>query len=206
MGTALLDGLIAGYGIAIPVGAIALLIVGVSMRCGFVCGFSAGAGAATADLVYALVAAAAGSAVAAALAPWEQWIRIASALVLLSMAIWGLWAVRRRRDDAPTEVAATPTRSDLAGTYFRFVGLTVINPMTVVYFAALVMGAGIAGGGWTATLAFVLGAFAASLSWQTLLAAVGAMGRRRLSPRLRNYTLVLGNLIVLLLAGRIVVG
>lgn len=175
------------------------------MRCGFVCGFSAGAGAATADLFYAMVAAAAGSAVAAALSPWEGWFRVASALVLTIMAIWGLWAVRRR-GDSPREATATPTRSDLTGTYVRFVGLTVINPMTVVYFAALVMGAGIAGGGWVATLFFVLGAFVASLSWQTLLAAVGALGRRGLTPRLRNYTLVFGNLVILVLAGRVLVG
>jgi threonine/homoserine/homoserine lactone efflux protein len=54
-------GMIAGYGIAIPVGAIAVLIVQVGIRCGFRCAASAGAGAATADLLYALLAVTGGS-------------------------------------------------------------------------------------------------------------------------------------------------
>lgn len=40
-----LIGLVAGFGIAIPVGAIAVLIVQVGTRCGFRCAASAGAGA-----------------------------------------------------------------------------------------------------------------------------------------------------------------
>jgi arginine exporter protein ArgO len=48
-----LTGVIAGYGIAIPVGAIAILIVQVGIKCGFRCAFAAGAGAATADLAHA---------------------------------------------------------------------------------------------------------------------------------------------------------
>ena len=49
-------GAIAGYGIAIPVGAISILIVNTSLRCGFGVGFMAGAGAATVDLLYASLA------------------------------------------------------------------------------------------------------------------------------------------------------
>ena len=51
-----LDGVIAGYGIAIPVGAIAVLIVGIGMRSGLRNGLSAAAGAAAANLVYAIIA------------------------------------------------------------------------------------------------------------------------------------------------------
>ncbi len=41
--TPFVEGLIAGYGIAIPVGAIAILIVEMGLRCGFRVGFMAGA-------------------------------------------------------------------------------------------------------------------------------------------------------------------
>ena len=54
--TAFFEGALAGYGIAIPVGAIAVLIIEISLRQGFRSGFMAGAGAATADLIYAAVA------------------------------------------------------------------------------------------------------------------------------------------------------
>ena len=58
--TAFLEGLAAGYGIAIPVGAVAILIVNTALSGGFRLGFMAGAGAATADLLYAGVAVLAG--------------------------------------------------------------------------------------------------------------------------------------------------
>jgi arginine exporter protein ArgO len=44
---------------------------------------------------------------------------------------------------------------------------------------------------------FVAGAFLASLSWQTLVAAVGALAGRRLRPAWRTALSVLGNLVIL---------
>ena len=61
------EGVLAGYGIAIPVGAIAILIVDMGLRRGFPPAFMAGAGAATADFIYALLAVIAGQ-------PWP-WLR-----------------------------------------------------------------------------------------------------------------------------------
>jgi threonine/homoserine/homoserine lactone efflux protein len=63
--TAFLAGVAAGLGIAVPVGAIAILIVETGLRRGFRLGAAAGAGAATVDGIYALVAAVFGSALAA---------------------------------------------------------------------------------------------------------------------------------------------
>lgn len=193
-----MSGVAAGYGIAIPMGAIALLIVGTSIRCGFACGFSAGAGAATADLVYSLLAVGAGAAVATLLAPWAGPIRMAAAGALALIAGRGLWGVRRSRAE---RAGSRPTaRSEMFATYARFLALTLVNPLTVVYFSALVLGSGWAVGGAAHLAAFAVGAFAASLSWQTLLAAVGAFGRRGLSPRTRVAALVAGNVVILGLA------
>jgi arginine exporter protein ArgO len=52
---------------------------------------------------------------------------------------------------------------------------------------------------------FALGAFAASLSWQTLLAATGAIARRGLPARFQSLAVVAGNIIILILAVRIIV-
>lgn len=199
----LVGGLLAGYGIAIPVGAIAVLIVGTGMRCGFLCGASAGAGAATADLIYATVAVTVGTAVARWLEPWSSPIRVGSALVLVAIALWGLAGARRGLQSATTEVVIS--RGELATTYARFVGLTVINPLTVVYFTTMVLGNSMGRPqGVGAALVFAVGAFAASLSWQLLLAALGAFGRKGLSPRARVAALVIGNLLILSLALRMV--
>ena len=202
---AFIDGAAAGYGIAIPVGAVAILVVGAAMHGGFSYGFSAGAGAATADLLYALVAAVAGSVVAARLEPWSRPIRVVSAAVVAAIAVWGLANIRRNA----TQPSATPevTRSDLASAYFRFVGITIVSPLTVVYFTTLVLGSGLGRDpGLVPLVLFATGAFLASLSWQTLLAAVGAFGRRGLSPKARLTTLVVGNLVILGLAFRIAIG
>jgi arginine exporter protein ArgO len=92
-------------------------------------------------------------------------------------------------------------------TYSQFVGLTLLNPLTITYFVALVLGrdAGVKVTPMTG-LAFVFGAGLASLSWQTLLAGSGAVAKRYLSPLFQVYASVLGNVIVIALGLRIFVG
>lgn len=200
---ALLAGALAGYGIAIPVGAIALLIVQVGIKCGFRCAWSAGAGAATADLVYAGVAVLGGAAVAQVVESGGDAFRIASGIVLISVAAWGLR--NASRPVVETEMVM-PSRSELAQTYVRFLALTVINPMTMVYFAAVVVGLGVASGlSASGAVLFCVGAFLASLSWQTALAAVGASAGRRMTPRVQTIAMIVGNLVVLVLAAVILI-
>ena len=69
MTDALVSGLLAGYGIAVPVGAIAVLVIGLSARSGLAVGAGAGLGAATADGLYATVAVVGGAAVAGMVRP-----------------------------------------------------------------------------------------------------------------------------------------
>lgn len=200
---AFLLGVAAGYGIAIPVGAIAVLIVQVGIRCGFRCAASAGAGAATADLLYALLAVTGGVALVAAVEDVGEPLRWLSAGVLAVIAVIGL--TRARRAPTTTE-AALPRPREYALTYARFLGLTVINPLTVVYFAAIVLGLGLAAELTAgAAVSFVAGAFLASLSWQLLLAAVGALAGRRLPPRFAVGAAIAGNLLIFAMAVLIVV-
>jgi len=209
--TALLTGAAAGLGIAIPVGAIAILIVETGLRRGFRLAAAAGAGAATVDGVYALVAAAFGAALAAVLAPWERPLRVLAVAALVAIALRGLLGLRllRRRVAAdagriPPDVEAAEGGGSAVRTYGVFVAITLLNPVTVTYFAALILGLGSTGAGPAEKAAFVVGAFLASLAWQTLLAAVGAYLHRRLSPRLRAAVVLLGNAIILAFA--IVIG
>jgi len=66
-----LKGVLAGYGIAIPVGPIAILILELGIQRGFSIAFCAGAGAASADLFYAVIAVLAGTLLASILAPFS---------------------------------------------------------------------------------------------------------------------------------------
>jgi threonine/homoserine/homoserine lactone efflux protein len=201
--TAFVEGLLAGFGIAIPVGAVAILIVNTAMRCGFTVGFMAGAGAATADLLYAVLASAAGVVLARAIEPFASPLRILAGLVLIAMATSGLWQARKRASQPEkTADACAPLK-----TYAQFVGITIINPLTIVYFTAFILGKGrlAAGSSVAESLLFIAGVGLASLSWQTLLAAVGGMARSRLSARFQLLAAVLGNLLVLALGARILV-
>lgn len=76
----------------------------------------------------------------------------------------------------------------------------------MVYFVAVVVGLGITNNMTTAEgIAFVAGAFAASFSWQTVLAAGGAIAGKRLSRRVQTLAIILGNLLILALAAAILV-
>ncbi|KOV30113.1 lysine transporter LysE [Streptomyces sp. XY431] len=205
MTDALLSGLLAGYGIAVPVGAISVLIVTLASRVSLARGMAAALGVATADGLYALLALIGGATLAPLLAPAAGALELAAAGVLVLLAAHGLRATLRThradRDPAgpPPPVPASPWR-----TYASLLGLTLLNPLTVVYFSALVLGGRTGPGSLGPGLVFVLAAFAASASWQALLATGGALLRRLLTgPRGRLLTGLTGNLVVLALALRL---
>jgi threonine/homoserine/homoserine lactone efflux protein len=197
-----IEGVIAGYGIAIPVGAVAILIINTAMRCGFRTGFMAGAGAATADFLYALLASIAGVALTVALRPIAVPLRILGGLVLVGIALAGLWQGRKRRDN-PIQ----PTRNcSSLPTYLQFLAITLLNPLTIVYFTAYIIGRDYTVGGYSIqqTILFVAGAGLSSLSWQTLLAGIGGAAGKRLAPGWQVITSLVGNLLVLALGLRII--
>ncbi len=196
-----IEGLIAGYGIAMPVGAVAILIVNMGMRCGFKIGFSAGAGAATADIIYAIIAVVTGTALVSLLTPIALWLRIISGLLLLGMGIWGLWkGLKRANKNRQTAEICGATRM-----FGQFLGITIVNPLTIVYFAALILGSSPTALTLTNRVAFIAGVGVASLSWQTLLAWLGSIGRQRLSPHFQVFAIIIGNVVVILLGLRILV-
>ncbi|SDT81631.1 Arginine exporter protein ArgO [Streptomyces sp. TLI_053] len=206
MTDALFSGLLAGYGIAVPVGAISVLIVTLASRVSLARGMAAALGVATADGLYALLALVGGATLAPLLAPAAGALELVAAAVLVLLAAHGLRATLRThragREPAgpPPPAPASPWR-----TYASLLGLTLLNPLTVVYFSALVLGGRTGPGSLGPGLVFVLAAFAASASWQALLATGGALLRRLLTgARGRLLTGLTGNLVVLALALRLV--
>ena len=183
MATSFVAGALAGWAIAIPVGAIAVLIVEIGIRRGFGVAAAAGAGAASADGLYATLAAVGGTALAAFLEPLEAPLRVVAIGALLAIGIRGLLLVTIGPRAVPGS-AVMPFR--VAGTYVRFLGLTLLNPQTVVYFAALILALPDLGRGPGERAAFVAGAFLASLSWQLALATVSAFAHHRLPPTSPN--------------------
>ena len=192
MSAAFVAGVVAGYGVAMPVGAIGVLIAGLSARTSLWVGAAAGMGAATADGIYALIAVVGGAAVAEVVAPIATPLRWVAVAVLLGLAFITARGAFRRPSAATTERPATPLRA-----YAGILALTLLNPATVVYFAALVLGRGGEGGGvW-----FVVGAFLASSSWQLLIAGGGSLvGRFLTGDRGRMITALASSLTIAVLA------
>lgn len=194
---AALAGAIAGYAIAIPVGAIAVLIINIGIRDGFGHGVAAAAGAATADWIYATTASLAGLGLTAIIGPLLMPLRIVGGIALVAIGAWGLVKLRDPRAlGDPSEVGSI--RRSSRRTYLSLLGLTLLNPATVIYFAALTVGLPFLGG-VAERLAFSAAAFAASLSWQILLALFGTALGRGTGARLRLPTIVLGNAVVIVL-------
>ncbi|GAA3784659.1 LysE family transporter [Micromonospora maritima] len=198
---AFLAGLVAGYGVAIPVGAIAILILGLSARAGFRVGAAAALAVATADGLYAAAAALGGAGLAGFLAPVAGPLRVVAASVLLGIAahgLWRAWSARREVTAAPVgRLLHTPARA-----YAAVLGLTLLNPATVLYFAALVLGRRDAADPDPAAAAlFVAGAFLASASWQLLVAGGGSVvGRALAGPRGRLVTGLVSSALIAALA------
>lgn len=188
-------GLVAGYAIAIPVGPIALLILRTGMRDGLRPALAAGAGCATADLIYATLAMVAGPPLVSLIRPALLPARLLAAAALVVLAARGL-----RTQPAPTDARApAPT----GRTYAAVLGLTLLNPSTVIYFASLAVGLPAISSELPARAAFVAGAALASLSWQWLLAGAGSALHGRMPARLGVLTNVVSALIIVGLALKI---
>jgi arginine exporter protein ArgO len=200
--TAFLAGVIAGYGVAVPVGAIAVLIIGLTAQTSLRVGAAAALGVATADGLYALVAVHGGAALAGLIVSVATPMRWLAVVVLVGIAVrTAISAVRHRRDPGSAPLAgsglATPIRA-----YGGLLGLTLLNPMTIVYFGALVLGRQTADRMTALGEAFfLLGAFLASASWQLLIAVGGSLVGRTLSgPRGHLATALASSLLIVALA------
>jgi len=215
VGGILVAGLLAGFGIAVQVGAITVLIMTLSAHHSLRTGLAAGMGTATADGLYALLAATAGAGMAALLRPIAGPMRWTAAAVLVLIAAKGLGGALRSRRTAAAGAsvieaaeADVPVRRRPLGAYLQVLGLTLLNPLTIIYFSVLVLGLH-NGRTWSVADAavFVLAAFAASACWQSVLAFGGALiGRALTGARGRLVSALVGNAVIALLAVHLLVG
>ncbi|SEK51589.1 Arginine exporter protein ArgO [Streptacidiphilus jiangxiensis] len=208
LGAAVAAGMVAGYGIAMPVGAVGALLVALTARTSWRVGAAAALGVASADGVYALVAVVGGAALAPALRPVAGPLRWASVVVLAALACRGAaTAIHRHRTGELAQRSVVTTTGPLRA-WLAFLGITLLNPATVVYFAALVLaGQGAAVPDRPAKALFVAAAFVASASWQLLLAGGGALLGRVLSgPGGRLWTSLVSSAVILALAVRLLLG
>lgn len=182
----LVAGAVAGYGVALPIGAIGTYLAGLGARERFACAGAAALGVATTDGGFALTASIGGAGAQGVLRPISAPLRLMAVAALVGfaarMVVTGL---RRYRAGTPERAADGAGLRPLRA-YLALVAVTALNPLTIGYFATLVLGRQ-AGGGDPSILygcVFALGAFVASASWQLFLVGSGAaLGRMVTSAR-----------------------
>ena len=121
-----------GVTMASAVGPIALLILSYGLRDGFKPAAAAGLGAALADLTYAGIAFALGSLLLSALARHVTVLKLASAFTLV---VFGAWLAGRALRTLPAAAPASHARR-LGAPLITTFALTIVNPLTIVLFAA----------------------------------------------------------------------
>jgi arginine exporter protein ArgO len=191
-------GLGAGLGIALPLGAIGVLIVREGVERGIRAAVVAAVAVATVDFGYALLAVVVGQRIADALAGVERAVQLVGAAALTAVVVVGVRDLLR--SVRPAQVGQPATLTELpvgyGRTFLRFVGLTAINPMTAVYFVALTAGLSQRLAGPGAGAAFAVGVLLGSLSWQLVLAIGGGTAGSRMSERVRIGVSLAGYAIV----------
>ncbi|WP_026381096.1 LysE family translocator [Afifella pfennigii] len=166
--------LLLGVAVAAPLGPIGALCISRTLDRGFWFGVSGGLGTAIADALFAALAAFGFAAFAAFLGLVDTPLRVVGGLFML-------WLGWRNLTSASIVRAASATPSDLMGTVATTFALTITNPMTILTFAALFAGLGLAAdAGFAAAGVVVMGVFLGSLAWWFVLSGGVALAKRKL--------------------------
>jgi threonine/homoserine/homoserine lactone efflux protein len=168
-----------GLLVAVPVGAMAMRCIERTLSRGHGSGYATGAGIATADGLYAAVAAFGLTALTSVVVGAQAWVRLVGGAFLVYLGVRAVLSRPRACDETRAGAAS------LLGAYGSAFGLTLSNPQTIVAFAGIFAGAGLAvsGGGWSLPAVTVAGVFCASLSWWAVVVTVTGALRERVGER-----------------------
>ncbi|MCO1602535.1 LysE family translocator [Desulfosporosinus nitroreducens] len=189
----LIKGIIIGFSIAAPVGPIGVLCIRRTLTEGRLSGFLSGLGAATADATYGMIAGFGLASISNFLIGQQIWLRIIGGLFLLYLGI-------KMFITKPSDEAVSSKRHGLIGSYISTFFLTIVNPMTIISFAAVFAGLGIGTiqTDYFSSLILVMGVFVGSgLWWLTLSSTVHVLGKRFDTKRLRWINKVSGIIILI---------
>jgi threonine/homoserine/homoserine lactone efflux protein len=214
-----LKGLIIGFSIAAPVGPIGLLCIRRTLAEGFAAGMTAGLGAATADAVYGAVAAFGLTAVTSFLVGRQTALGLIGGTFLVILGCRAFFS-RPAPASEGTETPRTGAHTGLAGAapaaradapgalntvlaatkggYLSTFFLTITNPMTILFFAAVFAGAGLAAApdGYGSAVMLVAGVFSGSALWWLTLATGTGVLRRMITPRVMRVINYLAGLVI----------
>lgn len=167
-----LRGLLIGFAIAAPVGPIGVLCIRRTLAEGRAAGLVTGLGAATADAFYGAVAACGLTVISGVLLDNQFWLGLLGGLFLMYLGI-------RMFHARPATCEGSATSNGLVRAFLSTFVLTITNPATILSFAAIFAGAGIADKHSSAGL-LVSGVFLGSAIWWLILSIMTGFLRRNL--------------------------
>jgi len=171
-------GLLIGLCIAAPVGPIGVLCIRRTLAHGRIAGLISGLGAATADAIYGSIAGFGLTAISASLLTYQTWFRLIGGLFLCYLGFRTALSKPATHDE--------PVRGQgLMAAYVSTLFLTLTNPVTILAFAAMFAGAGLAGAGgnYLAAAMLVAGVFAGSALWWFVLSGGISLFRAKCDVR-----------------------
>jgi threonine/homoserine/homoserine lactone efflux protein len=160
----LLKGFIIGFSIAAPVGPIGVLCMRRTLAEGRPSGMVSGLGAATADAIYGSVAGFGLTFISNLLLSRQLWLHLIGGVFLCYLGI-------RTIVTKPADHAASANGNGLLGAYASTFFLTLTNPMTILFFAAIFAGLGLGGTdrNYMSAGVLVFGVFIGSALWWLIL-------------------------------------
>jgi threonine/homoserine/homoserine lactone efflux protein len=169
-----LRGLIIGFSIAAPVGPIGVLCIRRTLAEGRASGFFSGLGAATADALYGFVAGFGLTFISGVLIRQQGGFRLVGGVFLCYLGLKTFLA-------KPAGQSASASGTGLLGAYVSTFFLTLTNPITILAFAAIFAGLGIArqGENYVSAGILVLGVFLGSALWWLILSNGVGLFRKR---------------------------
>lgn len=171
-----LRGLLIGISIAAPVGPIGVLCIRRTLAEGRLSGLVSGLGAASADAIYGIIAGFGLTFISGFLVAQQIWLSLFGGIFLCYLGI-------RTFISRPSEDAAQTQSHGLLRNYLSIFFLTLTNPMTILSFAAIFAGLGLAdsSGDYGSAIILVLGVFSGSALWWLILSFGVSLFRERVT-------------------------
>jgi threonine/homoserine/homoserine lactone efflux protein len=169
-----LKGFLIGISIAAPVGPIGLLTIRRTLAFGRIAGFMSGLGAASADAVFGSIAAFGITAISNVLIGAKLYLGVVGGLFLVYLG-WQTFG------EKPAEHAAESRATSLGVIYFSTLALVLTNPISILYFTAIISSVGAAGNLLSAS-AMVFGVFMGSVMWWLFLSFIASLLKTRITP------------------------
>ena len=195
-------GFMAGLALAIPVGPMAIMLINTTISKGLKHGVVGALGMATVDGAYAMAVFVIGSWLSTAIASSKLLFGVIGALILMVLGLQtSIRNIRLLNNKVDLKPAESSTASVL-GTYGTFIGATVVNPPTALYFLAIAPN--VANLGYslnpTTVTVFALSVLVGSLVWQEALVLAGLSIRSITTNRVRAWIGLTGGLLIIGLA------